>query len=139
MFNFLSPKMDLPKLIRYYNYTSATFPTNTVRKNYFLAACLLLDKHCDVFETNLDCPFGGTIGIGNSKLHGVLKYLKIFRLHAIFHDAAGFMKREHGIGPGYCYMFSKCPINSCYLGHVTGIFYCVYLKFFSSFYFFVQC
>ncbi len=131
--------MDVPKLIRNFNYTTGTFPENTKRKNYFLAACLLLDKNCDVFEVNIDCPHGGTIGIGNSKLHHILKYSKVLRLHAIFHDAAGFMKAQHDIGPGYCYLFSNFPINSCFLGHISGITYCLYLKLFSSFYYLLQC
>ena len=45
--------MDVPKLIRNFNYTTGTFPENTKRKNYFLAACLLLDKNCDVLEVNI--------------------------------------------------------------------------------------
>ena len=32
---------------------------------------------------------------------------KIFRLHAVLHDAAGFVKSTTYKGPGYCYVLSR--------------------------------
>ena len=73
-------------------------------------------------------PFGGLIGYGDSQLD-IFRFSKVFRLHAILHDAAGAVYLHNGKGPGYCYMIGRCP-NSCLLGHVTGLLYCLYLKLF---------
>ena len=48
--------------------------------------------------------FGGFIGYGKSCVHSVFRYSKVFRLHAILHDAAGAVRSHSGKGPGYCYM-----------------------------------
>ena len=73
--------------------------------------------------------FGGLIGYGNSYLDSVFRYSKIFRLHAVLHDAAGAVRAHSGKGSGYCYMIGRGPISSL-LVHVTGIFFCLYLKIF---------
>lgn len=108
------------------------FPQNSLRKNYFLASCLTLDKGVNLPFINEDCRYGGTIGMGDSYLDNVLKHFKIIRLHAILHDSTGYMKQKFGIGPGYCYNLSNCPINCCFLGHVSGLIYCMYMKVFST-------
>ena len=66
--------------------------------------------------------FGGLIGYGNSSLDSVYLYSKVFRLHAMLHDAAGAVRAHSNKGPGYCYMIDRGP-NSCLLGHVTGLFF----------------
>ena len=109
-----------------------SFSRNTRRKNYFLAACKSLDPEINLLQIDEQSPFGGIIGIDDSPLDRVLSFSKVFRLHAVLHDASGFMKRELNVGPGYCYVFrfdNKFP-NFCFLGHLTGISYCLYLKFF---------
>ena len=73
--------------------------------------------------------FGGHIGYGNSCLDSVFRYSKVFRRHAILHDAAGAVRPQCGKGPGYCYVIGRGP-NSCLLGHVTGLFFCLYVKLF---------
>ena len=73
--------------------------------------------------------FGGLIGYGNSCLDSVLRYSKVFRLHAILYYAAGAVRSHSGKGPGYCYMVGGGP-NSCLLGHVTGLLFCLYVKIF---------
>ena len=73
--------------------------------------------------------FSGTIGYGNSYLELLFRHFKKFRLHAILHDAAGAVRAHSGKGPGYCYMIGRGP-NSCLLGHVTGILFCLYVKIF---------
>ena len=73
--------------------------------------------------------FGGLIGYGNPCLDTVFRYMKVFRLHAILHDAAGAVRSQSGKGPGYCYMTGRGP-NSCLLGHVTGPLFCIYVKLF---------
>ena len=59
----------------------------------------------------------------------LFRYSKVFRLHAILHDAAGAMRAHSNKGPGYCYMIGRGP-NSCLLGHVTGLLFCLYVKIF---------
>ena len=53
----------------------------------------------------------------------------VFKLHAILHDTAGAVRSHTGKGPGCCYMIGWGP-NSCLLGHVTGLLFCLYVKFF---------
>ena len=73
--------------------------------------------------------FGGLSGYGNSYLDSVFLYSKVFTLHAILHDAAGAVRVNSNKGPGYCYIIARGP-NSCLLGHVTGLFFCLYVKIF---------
>ena len=76
-----------------------------------------------------NCRFGGLIAYGNSCLDSVFCYSKVFRLHAILNDAAGAVRSHSGKGPGYCYLIGPGP-NSCLLGHVTGLLFRLYVKFF---------
>ena len=83
-------------------------------------------------DNNLDFvlknrPYGGLIGIDNSSLDKHLKHFKFLRIHAILHDAAGYLQEKNHTGPGYTYVL-PCPIKNCYLGHVTGIAFCLFLK-----------
>ena len=73
--------------------------------------------------------FGGTTGYGISYLESLFRHFKIFRLHAILNDAAGAVRAHSGKGPGYCYMVGRGP-NSCMLGDVTGLLFCLYVKIF---------
>ena len=126
--------MDLKSLCQHFQLITRIYPENTARKNYFIAACKTLDNSIILDIANTTRPYGGTIGIGNSRLDVILKHFKIFRLHAILHDAAGYMRDCHEVGPGYCYVWNNFPINSCLLGHITGLSYCIYLKLFNSYY-----
>ena len=105
------------------------FKKNTVRKNLFLSVCHCLDPKISLREMNDLYPHGGLIGYGDSYLDSVLCYSKVFRLHAILHDAAGAVYTEKRKGPGYCYIIGRGP-NSCLFGHITGLLFCLYLKFF---------
>ena len=73
--------------------------------------------------------FGGTIGYGESYLEFLFRHFKVFRLQPILHNAAGAVRAPSGKGPGYCYMIGRGP-NSCLLGHVTGLLFCLYVKIF---------
>ena len=73
--------------------------------------------------------FGGTIGYGDSYLEFLFRHFKVFRLHALLHDAAGAVRAHSGKGPGYCCMTDR-GLNSSLLSHVTGLLFCLYLKFF---------
>ena len=87
-------------------------------------------KNADLDKINREVPFEGLIGVGDSKLEKLLNWSKFFRLHATFHDATGYLKTNLNIGPGYCYMvsFLNSKLNSCFLGPITGLAYCCFLK-----------
>ena len=53
----------------------------------------------------------------------------MFILQAILHDAAGAVRAHSGKGPDYCYMIGRGS-NSCLLGHVTRLLFCLYVKIF---------
>lgn len=131
--------MDLKNLIDHANLISRIYPQNTLRKNYFLAACKCWDQNVVLDEVNENTPYGGTIGIGDSFLDNIFHHFKIFRLHAVLHDSAGVMRSKYNVGPGYCYALHNFPINSCFMGHISGILYCICLKLFSSFYNLLDC
>ena len=102
---------------------------NSVRKNLFLTACFCWDSRLSLREMDQKFEFDGLIGYGNSYLDSVFRYSKVFRLHAIVHDAAGAVRSHTGKGPGYCYMIGRRP-NSSLLGQVTGLLFLLYVKLF---------
>lgn len=108
------------------------FENKNKRLLYFLAACSLFDSELDLPIALKLRPHGGLIGIDDSSLDTVLKHSKVFRLHAILHDAAGFVKDYNSKGPGYIYAFGSGSLNSCILGHLSGLIFCLYLKLFRS-------
>ena len=89
----------------------------------------LCNSRLSLRELDQNFKFGGLIGYGNSYLDSVFRYSKVFRLHAILHDTAGAVRAHSGKGPGYCYMIGRVP-NSCLLGHVTVLLYCLDVKIF---------
>ena len=103
---------------RLYPGLKVSFQHNSVRKNLFLSARFCWDSRLSLGEKDQKYKFAGTIGYGNSYLELLFRHFKIFRLHAILHDAAGAVRAHSGKGPGYCYMIGRGP-NSCLLGHVT--------------------
>ena len=98
-------------------------------KNLFLSAYFFWDSRLSLREMDRKCKIDGIIGYGNSYLELLFRQFKIFRLHAKLHDAAGAVRAHSGKGPGYCYMIGRGP-NSCLLGHVTGLLFCLYVKIF---------
>ena len=99
----------------------------------FLVICNILnkDENYDVVDISCLARDGGKIGIGDSWLNVFLKFSKVLRVHAAFHDAFGFMKTQFNVGPGYCYLFPCLP-NNCLLGHISGICYWLKLRMFSN-------
>ena len=57
----------------------------------------------------------------------VFRFSKVLRLHAVLHDTAGAVSAERGRGPGYYSVIGRGP-SFCFLGHITGLFYCLNLK-----------
>ena len=106
-----------------------SFEHNSVRKNLFLSACFCWDSGLSLGEIDQNPKFGGLIGYRNSCLNSVFRYSKVFRLHAILHDAAGAVRTHSGKGTGYCYMTGRGPSSSL-LGHLTELFFCLYVKLF---------
>ena len=119
----------LMSIFRLYPGLKKSFEHNSVRKNLFLSACFCWDSRLSLREMDRKIKFGGTIGYGDSYLDSIFRYSKVFRLHAILHDAAGEVRVHSGKGPGYCYMIGRGP-NSSLLGHVTGLIFCLYVKIF---------
>ena len=126
----LKKVLEVEKQIR----LECKFSCQSSRKLFFLATCKTIYEDCNIDEIDRLCPFGGIIGIGDSHLEQILGGFKLFRLHAMIHDACGFIRSNYQKGPGYAYLFPQLPdwLNCCLLGHVTGILYCIYLKFFQS-------
>ena len=93
----------------------------------FLATCLYFDSdiHLDFVLKNR--PFGGLIRIDNLSIDKNLKQFKFLRFHAIFHDAAVYLQGKNKTGPGYLNVLPR-SIENFYLGHVTGIAFCLFLK-----------
>ena len=119
----------LISVFRLYPGLKMTFNHNSVRKNLFLSACFCWDSGLSLREMEQKFKFGGLVGYGNSCLDSVFRYSKVFRLHAILHDAAGAVRVHSGKGPVYCYIIGRSP-NACLLGHVTGLLFCPYVKIF---------
>ena len=117
----------LLSIFRLYPGLKFSFKHNWVRENVFLSACLCWESRLSLRETDQKYKFGGTISYGNSYSELLFRHFKIFRLHAILHDAAGAVRAHSGKGPGYCYMIGREP-KSCLLGHVTELLFCLYVK-----------
>ena len=114
-------------IFRLYPGLKLSFKHNSVRKNLFLSACFCWISRLSLRE--MDQKFGGTIGCGDSYLEFLFRHFKVFRLTAILHEAAGAVRAHCGKCPGYCYMIRRGG-NSCLLGDVTGLPFCLYAKLF---------
>ena len=119
----------LMSIFRLYPGLKLSFEHNSVRKDPLLSACFCWDSRLSVREMDQTFNFGGTIRYGDSYLEFLFRHFKIFRLHAILHDAAGAVRAHSGKGPGHCYRIGRGP-NPCLLGHVTGLLFCLYVKIF---------
>ena len=56
---------------------------------------------------------------------------KVFRLHAILNESIGSVNSTTKRGPDCCYVAPSLP-SSCIVAHVTGLFFCLYVKIFAS-------
>ena len=80
----------LNEVLRNFDLIKHDFSSNTKRKIYFLCTCIVLDPNINLKEMDQTCM---DYFFANSK---------IFRLHAILHDAAGSVNSTTYKGPGYC-------------------------------------
>ena len=86
---------DLEIIREIYLSVKKTYPENSYRRNYFLAACSLFFFS----STNEELSYDGLIGIDNSSLDKYSNDFKVLRMHAILHDAAGFVHEVFYTGP----------------------------------------
>ena len=114
-------------IFRLYPGMKMSFENNSARKNLFLSACFCWDARLSLREMDQKFKFSGTICYGDSYLEFLFRHFKVFRVHAILHNAAGAVRAHSGKAPGYCYMIGRGP-TSCLLGHVTGLLFCLYVK-----------
>ena len=119
--------VDLKTIHEIYELIKTDYPEHNERFLYFLATCLHLDPDVNLEIALKLRPYVGIIGIDNSSLDGYLKSFKVLRLHAILHDASGFNAEYCQKGPGYYYIL-RCPITNAYVGHLTGLFFCMFVK-----------
>ena len=70
-------------------------------------------------------PYGRLIGPGKNYKDRCLSYFKLFRMHAVFHDAFGFMNGNFDLGPGYIYAVTDKPLfmNNMLLGNLSDLAY----------------
>ena len=71
-----------------------SFEHNSVRKNLILSAFSVGDSRLSLSEVDQKLKFGGTSGYGDLYLEFLLRYLNVFRLHALLHDAAGAVRQR---------------------------------------------
>ena len=116
-------------IFRLYPGLEMSFEHKSVCNNLFLSACFCWDSRLSLREMNQKFKFGGNIGYGDSYLEFLFRHFKVFRLHAVLRDAAGAERAHSSKGPGYWYMIGQGP-NSCLLGHVTELLFCLYVKLF---------
>ena len=89
----------LLSVFRLYPGLKMSLEHNSVRKNLFLSASFCWDSGLSLREMDRKFNFGGHIGLRNSCLDSVFRYLRVFRLHAMLHDAAGAVRSHTGKGP----------------------------------------
>ena len=91
--------IDLKTTHKNFLFVREVYPEYSERYSYFLATCLQLDPNIDLNIALKLRPYGGIIGIDNSSMDKYFKSFKILRLHAILHDAAGFVHEFSEKGP----------------------------------------
>ena len=106
-----------------------SFEHNSVCKNLFLSAFFCWDSRLSLREMDKKFAFGGTIGYRDSYLECFFRHFEVFRVNSALHDIAGAVGVHGAKGAGYFYMIGRGP-NSCLLGQVTGLLFCLYVKIF---------
>ena len=97
---------------------------------YFLTACLLFDPDIHVAISMALRPSVGLIGLNNSSLDSLIKYSKIFKLHAALHDAASFAKDCKDRVPGFVYAFHYFTLRNCLFDYLTELLFTLFVKVF---------
>ena len=123
--------VDLDRIHEIYKGVKKEYSQYGKRFLYFLANCLYLDPDHDLEIALKLRPYGGLIGIDNSSLDVYFKNFKVLLLHALLHDACGFVYEYSEKGPGYLYVL-PCPVTNESVGHVTDVAFCFYFKTFKN-------
>ena len=71
-----------------------TFAKSSKPKDYFLAAFKCVNSRIDLCDVNVKSHIAGLIGVYDSRLELIFSFSKTMPMHAVFHDASGFMKRH---------------------------------------------
>ena len=104
---------------------SVKFMLETLKRKFifWLAVCRSFDNTVDLDKNKQRSSFWRTYKSWRFKDREPLELVKVFRLHATFHNATGYLKTNPKIGPGYCYMvlFLNSKLNFCFLGHISSI------------------
>ena len=79
------------------------------------------------FFTWMDC--NGLLGCGESHWESKFCHFKVFRLHAILHDATGTVGSISGKRPGDCYIPGRVTTSSLFR-HVIELLFCLSVKLF---------
>ena len=119
----------LLRTLRLYPGLKLSFEHNSFRKSLFLGACFWWNATISLREVDQSFTLHATIGYVVSYLEFLVRHFKVTRLHVIPHYAAGALRAHSDKAPDYCYMIGRGP-KSCLRGHVTGLFFCVYVKLF---------
>ena len=99
------------------------------KRNHF-CTCILLNPDINLKEMNQKIPSGGLIGYRNSCIDYFLhtpKFLDYMQFYMTLLDLWILLRKKC---PGYCYAAPRLP-SSCFLGHVTGLLFCLYVKIFA--------
>ena len=114
-------------IFRLYPGEKLSFEHNCFHKKLFLSACFSCDSRLSLCEMDQNFIFGGTIGCGDSYLEFLFNHFKVFRPHAILHDAAGAVQAYSGKCPGYYYTMGRVA-NSRLFRHMTGLLFRLYVE-----------
>ena len=115
-----------------FNLVKHLFPRNLKSKNAFLAVCYCLDKNINLHDINDLAPLDGLIVRGKCYMDHCLSFLKLFRMHAVFHGAFAFMRSNFDVGPCYVYAVTEKQlfVSNMLLGQLSGLAYWFHLKLF---------
>ena len=114
--------IDEQQLKDHFDVVNYLFPRNPRSNNAVLAVSYCLDKNVNLHHMNKFAPYGGLIGRGRSYMDRCLNYFELFRMHAVSHNAFGFMKSNFYLGPGYVQAVTEKQlfVNNMLLGHLFG-------------------
>ena len=115
----MSPFRLYPGLKLWFDYNSA--------RKIFPSACLCWDSSLSLRGMDQKPKFSGTIGCEVSSLEFLFRHFKTFRLYAKLYDAVGTVRGHSGKVPSYRYI-DGLGANSCLLGHVTALHFCLFIN-----------
>ena len=119
---------------RLYSGFKMSFGHKSFCRSLFLSAARCWADRVFSIEMDQKVNFDRTIGCVDLYLDFKIHHFEVFRLYENLNDAAGAVRSHGDEGPGYSYKIGWGS-KSCLLGHVTGLLFCLYVKFFLAFLF----